>query len=104
MLDFWRAVAVVLPQKWANPRKHMLTKGVGVYALFRIAADIVRMSRTQEGCDRRAFVTALSDFAGRSIGRRRARSRDSAARAASSRLSSSFVRRERVRYKVVLNG
>ncbi len=65
VLDFWRAVGVVLPQEWANPRKHMLTKGVGVYALFRIAADIVNECRDAgRTCDKRAFVTALSDFAG----------------------------------------
>jgi DNA sulfur modification protein DndB len=65
VLDFWRAVGVVLPQEWANPRKHMLTKGVGVYALFRIAADIVNECRDAgRSCDKRAFVTALSDFAG----------------------------------------
>ena len=64
VLDFWRAVASVLPQEWAAPRRHMLTKGVGVYALMRIAADIVLECReVGRACDKRAFTTALADFA-----------------------------------------
>lgn len=66
ILDFWRAVAAVLPEQWADPRKHMLTKGVGVYALMRIAADIVLECREAgRACDKRAFTTALGDFADR---------------------------------------
>lgn len=64
VLDFWRAVAAVLPNEWADPRRHMLTKGVGVYALMRIAADIVVECRdTGRPCDKRGFTTALADFA-----------------------------------------
>jgi DGQHR domain-containing protein len=64
LLDFWRATGGVLPYEWADPRRHMLTKGVGVYALMRIAADIVNECRDAERpCDRRAFTTALADFA-----------------------------------------
>ena len=65
LLDFWRAVGTVLPKEWADPRHHMLTKGVGVYALMRIAADIVIECReAKRPCDKRAFTTALADFAG----------------------------------------
>ena len=64
VLDFWSAVAAVLPKEWAEPRRHMLTKGIGVYALMRIAADIFIECRDAErDCNRRAFVTALGDFA-----------------------------------------
>lgn len=64
VLDFWRAVIATLPDEWANPRKHMLTKGIGVYALMRIAADIVLECRAAgRPCDRRAFAMALGDFA-----------------------------------------
>jgi len=64
LLDFWRAVGTVLPKEWADPRHHMLTKGVGVYALMRIAADIVIECRdAKRPYDRRAFTTALTDFA-----------------------------------------
>jgi len=65
VLDFWRAIAAVLPQQWADPRRHMLTKGVGVYALMRIAADIaVECRDAGRPCDKRAFAASLSDFAG----------------------------------------
>jgi DNA sulfur modification protein DndB len=63
VLDFWRAMVAVLPDQWADPRRHMLTKGVGVYALMRIAADIVLECREAgRACDKRAFTTALGDF------------------------------------------
>ena len=65
ILDFWAAVAVVLPTQWADTRHHMLTKGIGVYALMRIAADIFNETRSaSRRCDRRAFTMALADFAG----------------------------------------
>lgn len=65
ILDFWLAVVAVLPDAWADPRRNMLTKGVGVYALMRIAADIVTENhKAGRPCDKRAFATALSDFAG----------------------------------------
>ncbi|MYH30903.1 MAG: DGQHR domain-containing protein [Acidobacteria bacterium] len=64
VLDFWSAVAAVLPDEWARPRHHMLTKGIGVYALMRIAADIFIERRNADRlCDQRAFTTALADFA-----------------------------------------
>ncbi len=63
ILDFWKAVAVALPKEWADTRRHMLTKGIGVYALTRIAADIFTECReTGRPCEKRAFDTALSDF------------------------------------------
>ena len=65
VLDFWSAVEAVLAEEWAEPRRHMLTKGIGVYALMRIAADIFIECRDADRvCDRRAFVTAMADFAG----------------------------------------
>ena len=64
ILDFWKAVTIVLPKEWADARHHMLTKGVGVYALTRVAADIfIECRDSNRTCDRRAFTTALSDFA-----------------------------------------
>jgi len=64
VLDFWRAVVAVLPEEWADPRRHMLTKGIGLYALMRIAADIfIECRDAGRSCDKRAFTTALADFA-----------------------------------------
>jgi DGQHR domain-containing protein len=62
--DFWSAVTTVLPKPWADARKHMLTKGVGVYALLAIAADIVRETHASgRVCNKRTFAAALQDFA-----------------------------------------
>ena len=63
VLDFWAALISVLPAQWQNPRKHILTKGVGVYALMEIAADLFLETPKNRICDRKYFLTALSDFA-----------------------------------------
>ena len=64
--DFWKAIEQVLPKEWAEPRHHVLTKGIGVYALTRIAADIFLEARDAgRACDRRAFAASLSDFVDR---------------------------------------
>ena len=42
--DFWKAVSEVLREQWDNPRKHFITKGIGVYALMSIAADLSKES------------------------------------------------------------
>lgn len=63
VLDFWIAVKETLPAEWAEPRRHLLTKGVGVYALMRIAADLVNEARDSgHTCNRRYFAAALCDF------------------------------------------
>ena len=60
---FWQAIAETLPKQWADPRRHVLTKGIGVYALTRIAADIFLEARDAgRVCDRRMFAATLSDF------------------------------------------
>ena len=63
VLGFWQAVAEILPEQWARPRKHVLNKGVGVYALMDIAADIYCETRDRTGTDTRLFVNALLDLA-----------------------------------------
>ena len=64
VLDFWSAVVGILPEEWADPRRHMLTKGIGVYSLMRLAADIyIECRDAGRPCDRRAFAIALSNFA-----------------------------------------
>ena len=40
VLSFWNAVVSVLPDEWDNPRRHMVCKGIGVYSLMAIAADM----------------------------------------------------------------
>lgn len=39
--SFWRAVSATWPTAWAQPRTHLLTKGVGVTALSMLAGQIV---------------------------------------------------------------
>lgn len=63
VLDFWSAVALVLSDAWSRPRKHLLTKGIGVYALMEIAAEIVAGARPGAIVDKRYFAAALMDFA-----------------------------------------
>jgi DNA sulfur modification protein DndB len=65
-MDFWRAVAFVLPEEWALPRKHMLVKGIGVYALMSLAGIFAREARESgHRIDFESFVARLSDFADR---------------------------------------
>jgi DNA sulfur modification protein DndB len=62
MIDFWSAVSVVLKNEWDNPRRHLVSKGVGVYALTATAADICRTSAGGLP-DKKYFIAALADFA-----------------------------------------
>ena len=64
VLDFWSAVTVTLPEPWAQPRKHFLTKGIGVYALMDLAADLCAEAPQDRLPDKRHFAAALGDFAG----------------------------------------
>lgn len=63
VLSFWRAVAEVLPAQWGAPRKHILTKGVGVYALMDMAADLYNEADDSAKLDRSYFINRLADFA-----------------------------------------
>ncbi|OWQ83044.1 hypothetical protein CDN99_27480 [Roseateles aquatilis] len=65
-IDFWRAVAFILPEAWAAPRSHVLTKGIGVYALMSFAGHLI--CEAQKSCDSPDFdffVSHLSDFVDR---------------------------------------
>jgi DNA sulfur modification protein DndB len=61
VLDFWSAVAVVHREAWDSPRHYLINKGVGVYALMAIAADLYS-ENLGHACDKRYFVTKLSEF------------------------------------------
>ena len=63
VLDFWAAVTLTMPEPWAQPRKHFLTKGIGVYALMDIAADLYAEASSGVACDKRYFAAALTDLA-----------------------------------------
>lgn len=62
VLNFWSAVAFVLNEEWSKPRKHMINKGVGVYALMDIAVDLV-LEGEGRALDVRYFSAQLADFA-----------------------------------------
>jgi hypothetical protein len=62
VLDFWAAVATVLKPEWDNPRKHLINKGVGVYSLMSIAADLYADLGSGQVCDKRYFINKLADF------------------------------------------
>ncbi len=64
VLHFWSAVTIAMPEQWANPRKHLITKGIGVYALMDLAADLWSEAPPGSPPDRRYFAAALMDFAG----------------------------------------
>jgi DGQHR domain-containing protein len=60
--DFWNAVALVLEEPWKQPRKHFLTKGIGVYGLMEIATDLYSEQQTGKACDTRYFTGKLAEF------------------------------------------
>lgn len=61
VLDYWAAIAIVLKEAWDNPRRNLINKGVGVYALMEIAWDLVGESGKVQ-CDKKYFVNKLSEF------------------------------------------
>jgi len=62
VLAFWSAVAQVLSDAWAAPRRHLLNKGVGVYALMALAGDLVIEASAALKLDRPYFVSRLADL------------------------------------------
>lgn len=63
VLDYWSAIAAVLHAEWLKPRKHLVTKGIGVYALMDVAADLWLERREGSPTDGRYFTQKLTDFA-----------------------------------------
>jgi DGQHR domain-containing protein len=61
VLDFWAAIALLLRDEWSNPRKTLLCKGVGVYALMGIAADLVNEAGSAT-IEKLYFRNKLADF------------------------------------------
>jgi DGQHR domain-containing protein len=63
LVHFWLAVARVLHKEWREPRKYLLTKGIGVYSLMSLAGELVHEG-LERGVvlDQRYFEATLSDF------------------------------------------
>lgn len=62
--DFWCAVALVMPEAFSKPRKSLVTKGIGVYALTDLAADFV-LEASGARCDVPYFASIVADLAPR---------------------------------------
>lgn len=60
-IDFWKAVVITLPSQWKDQRHHLLTKGIGVYAMMSLAGYLIRES-LNEVITVDFFVAKLSDF------------------------------------------
>lgn len=66
LIAFWRAIAFVLEAQWAQPRKHMLTKGIGVYCLMSMAGLLASEANARRvPPDFDFFISTLSDFVDR---------------------------------------
>lgn len=61
--DFWCAVALVMPDAFSKPRKSLVTKGIGVYALTELAADFVLEAPIGVRCDVPYFASIIGDLA-----------------------------------------
>lgn len=57
--NFWRAVAETWPIPWQAPRKHLITKGVGVHALSMLAGDLARTLSSEAPATPRDFAQTL---------------------------------------------
>lgn len=60
VIEFWLAVTEVMPTAWSDPRGHLITKGVGVYALTGLLSQIYQEKGTVTECTRRVFRAELS--------------------------------------------
>lgn len=63
VLDFWVAISLLLREPWENPRRHLINKGVGVYALMTMAGDLYQEAESiGQTCDKRFLLGRLSEF------------------------------------------
>lgn len=60
-IAFWRALSQLLPKQWAEPRHHMIIKGIGVYSLMSLAGVLVREAGGAP-VSTDYFLAKLSDF------------------------------------------
>jgi len=60
---FWTAISELLDAQWKNQRKHFITKGIGVYALMDVAAELfAEASAKGVVLDQDYLRSVLSDF------------------------------------------
>ncbi len=64
LIDFWCAVVRVYPDEWQQPRRHLISKGIGVYSLMSLAGVLLAEAKaSKRHADQDYFVERLSDFA-----------------------------------------
>ncbi|MBY3090190.1 DGQHR domain-containing protein [Rhizobium laguerreae] len=61
--NFWIAVVQLLPLCFSKPRSYLITKGIGVYALMEIAADLLLEHPLSTVPQTSYFASLLGDFA-----------------------------------------
>jgi len=63
IFNYWTAITIVLDEEWKDYRKHHLTKGIGVYSVMGIAADIYCETKLENKYfDINYLSGVLSDF------------------------------------------
>jgi len=63
LIAFWRAIRRLYPDAWTQPRRHLVNKGIGVYALMSMAGVLVAEAKqTRRRADVDYFLEKLSDF------------------------------------------
>ena len=61
--EFWKAIHFHLNHEWENPRKHIINKGIGVYALMEVASDLFNEASFEHVEPDQNFLSGkLSDF------------------------------------------
>jgi len=60
--DFWLSVSTLMPLAFAKPRSYLVTKGIGVYALMEVAAEILLEAPFGALIDVAYFNSVLGDF------------------------------------------
>jgi len=64
ILSFWKAVRSVFSEEWNDPRHSLLTKGVGLYSMMFLLADLVKTGAKNDSWDV-YFIEILRRLKGR---------------------------------------
>jgi hypothetical protein len=62
--NYWYAVKATFPDAWADPRKHLLVKGVGIAAICELGRDVIQESMANNDTSIAAYTESLSKLAG----------------------------------------
>jgi DGQHR domain-containing protein len=62
--NYWAAVIATFPDAWKDPRKHLLTKGIGVHSVCGVGRDLLGESFADSDTSRKAFEKRLEPLKG----------------------------------------